>query len=107
MTVLGPIKLTEDEEETYDSSHVRQFAWTDDPAGTPGLLYVEFQDGGAYVYKGVPRDEYDALVDRAYEETQPMGDPAGQTTGEYLQRNIVKEYTEEDVEYNRFEDLLD
>lgn len=97
----GPVDVTSANADTYDSSHLSQFAWTDDPAGTRGLLFVEFQDGGEYVYKNVPQSEFDELERRSV-----RGNSVSETTGQYFQRAIVNAYDEKDVDYQRFEDVL-
>lgn len=98
----GPVDVTSANADTYDSSHLSQFAWTDDPAGTRGLLFVEFQDGGEYVYKNVPRGEFDELERRSV-----RGNSVSETAGQYFQRAIVNVYDEKDVDYQKFEEVLD
>lgn len=102
MVMKGPVDVTSANSDTYDSSHVAQFAWTDDPAGTRGLLFVEFQDGGEYVYKDVPESEFNELEGRADRDGS-----FSETTGQYLQRVIVSRYDEKEVDYERFDEVLD
>jgi hypothetical protein len=102
MTIKGPVDVTSDNPETYNSSHLTKFAWTDDPAGTQGLLFVGFSDGGGYVYKDVPETEFDELERRSSPDSS-----ISETTGQYFHKSIVNVYTEEEVDYNRFEDVLD
>lgn len=99
--VEGPVDVTESNPDTYTSSNLSQFAWTPDPQGSEGLLYVEFQDGGQYVYVGAPRDTFLAMRERAYNPEDHE-----ESTGEFFHRHVVDQYRRRGEDYERFEDIL-
>lgn len=57
--------VTSAEPSTYTSSSLARFAWNEDPFGDNGFLHVEFQEGGRYVYIGVPEELAEGLHKRA------------------------------------------
>ena len=101
-TILGPVDVTENNPETYTSSHLSQFAWTDDPEGSAGLLFVEFQHGSSYIYVGAGEEYWSELRSRAHHPER-----YDETAGEYF-TNVVKEhFSREGLDYVDFEDVLD
>lgn len=97
------INVTPKNDSTYDSDFIKRFTWSDDPEGSRGLLYVEFQEGGSYVYIDVPEKEYNEIKSLAY----PADQHSGLTSGKYLKRVVIQKYDTKGQDYQKFEDLLD
>lgn len=92
------VDVTSGNPETYNSSHIAQFGWTENPIGSNGFLVVEFQSGDEYVYMGVPEDISDELEDRA-KNPKEYGDSVGQ----YFNANIRKRFHRRGVDYQRMQ----
>jgi hypothetical protein len=100
--IIGPISVTE-RSGNYTSSMLNRFAWSEDPQGTAGLLFVEFDSGDEYVYYGVPRNLYTELKERAEHPDADREDDS--TVGEFFHREIRQEFDKRDS-YDAFDAII-
>jgi hypothetical protein len=100
--MLGPIDVTENTDSTYTSSHLSQFAWSEDPEGSAGLLYVEFQGGNQYLYEGVNESYFRDMADRSF-----TPGVYSSSAGQYFQSEIVDFFDERGIDYHTFDEMLD
>lgn len=59
------LDLTDNDEQTLNSSMANQIGWNEDPIGNNGILHIEFNDGARYLYLNVPQTVAIDLLHRA------------------------------------------
>lgn len=92
------VDVTSANPETYNSSHIAQFAWENNPIGSNGILFVEFQESGEYIYMDVPQEIEEELEARA---TNP--EDYEESVGQYFNRAVVQRFHRRGMDYQRMQ----
>lgn len=97
---ISPTETTESNPDTYNSSSIARFAWEQTLMGEHGILHVEFQSGGQYIYLGVPQRLAEELKMRAY-EPEKFSDSLGQ----FFYKNVRNQFERKGQDYAKLSSL--
>jgi hypothetical protein len=92
------VDVTSSNQETYNSSHIAQFGWVNNPIDSNGFLTVEFQDTGQYIYMDVPRKIVKELEDRAKNP-----EDYDESVGQYFNLVVKKRFHRRGMDYQRIQ----